>query len=482
MNLRQYVPQPDIERDDVVTPEWVQDAVFYQIFPDRFANGDPANDPVNVQPWGAPPTRKGFQGGDLRGVIQRFDYLLDLGITAIYFNPIFESSANHRYHTTDYFRLDPRLGTLDDFKELLDLAHSHGVRVILDGVFNHCGRGLFQFQDILENGPDSGYLDWFHVKGFPLNAYETARPPNYETWWKVRELPEFNADNPEVRRFLLEVARYWMEVGIDGWRLDVPNEIDDDAFWQEFRRVVKGVNPEAYIVGEIWDDAARWLQGDQFDAVMNYPFRRACLDFFIEGRTDARVFADTVEDLLVRYSAPIVQTQLNLLGSHDTERILTLAGGDVAGVKLAFLMLMTYPGAPCIYYGDEIGLEGGGDPDCRRAMIWDEGRWNHELRDTVRKLIAIRKAHPVLRRGAYHRLAADGDVYAFARTDSDETLAVVLNNGNSPWDVAVPVIGLLADGASMQDLLAGGRYGVDGGEIRGPSLPPRSGTILSVAV
>ena len=243
----------------MTVPDWVQDAIFYQIFPDRFANGDAANDPFNVQPWGSPPQLRGFQGGDLEGVIQKLDYLHTLGINAIYLNPIFQAASSHRYDTYDYFKIDPKLGDLDAFKRLLTVAHGLGIRVIVDGVFNHCGRGFFAFQDILENESDSPYLKWFHVKGFPLNAYGDQPPPNYECWWQHKSLPKFNTDEPAVRKYLLDVSRYWIEQGADGWRLDVPNEINDEEFWAEFRSLVKGINPHAYTLGEIWDVNPRWI-------------------------------------------------------------------------------------------------------------------------------------------------------------------------------------------------------------------------------
>ena len=202
---------------------------------------------------------------------EHLDYLADLGINAIYFNPIFRSGSNHRYHTHDYYQVDPMLGGNAAFRTLLDAAHARGIRVILDGVFNHASRGFFQFHDILENGPDSAYLDWFTMKGWPLRPYG-SKHPNYQCWWGLSALPKFNTATPAVREFLWGVAEYWIKFGIDGWRLDVPTEIDDDEFWREFRRRVKAANPEAYIVGEIWHDAQRWLGGDQSDAVMNYPF------------------------------------------------------------------------------------------------------------------------------------------------------------------------------------------------------------------
>ena len=320
---------------EIQTPEWVKDAIFYQIFPDRFAKSDAVPKPSGLQPWGAPPTPHGYQGGDLLGVVEHLDYLADLGINAIYFNPIFQSGSNHRYHTHDYYQVDPMLGGNAAFRTLLDAAHARGIRVILDGVFNHASRGFFQFHDILENGPDSAYLDWFTVEDWPLRPYG-SKQPNYQCWWGLPALPKFNTATPAVREFLWGVAEYWIEFGIDGWRLDVPTEIDDDEFWREFRRRVKAANPEAYIVGEIWHEAQRWLGGDQSDAVMNYLFARACLGFF--GRETfahkyrpggfrlrplrGRAFGNEIERMLALYAWPITLVQMNMLDSHDTARFL----------------------------------------------------------------------------------------------------------------------------------------------------------------
>jgi cyclomaltodextrinase len=377
----------------IETPKWVQDAVFYQIFPDRFARSDKVFKPSNLEAWDAPPTVYGFKGGDLIGVVEHLDYLQDLGVTALFFNPIFQSAANHRYHTFDYYQVDPILGGNGALRTLLDEAHRRDMRVILDGVFNHAGRGFFQFHHILENGPASPYVDWFNIRTYPLRPYHAPKgKQGYEAWWNLPALPKLNTGTEAVREFLWDVGSRWIEFGADGWRLDVPSEIDDDAFWQEFRRRVKDANPEAYIVGEIWHDARRWLQGDQFDAVMNYLFARACLGFFIGDNLlrsevaksgyrdvpmlDARQFVDEIDRILSLYPGEVNEVQLNLLGSHDTPRFRTLARGDTSAYRLATLFQMTYPGAPCIYYGDEIGMEGRHDPACRGAFPWDDRQWD----------------------------------------------------------------------------------------------------------
>jgi len=329
-------------------PYWVQDAIFYQIFPDRFANGDTGNDPPSVQPWGTPPTNWHFQGGDLRGIIQQFDYLLDLGIIAIYLNPIFHSTSNHRYNTLDYYKIDPKLGDMHDFRALFDLAHRNGVRVILDGVFNHCGRGFFAFVDVLENQEYSPYKEWFHILHFPVDAYSEGDSKDYLAWWGFRSLPKFNTGNPQVRRYLFDVARYWIEQGADGWRLDVPNEIDDDTFWAEFRHTVKTVNQDAYLVGEIWTADPRWVGEWHFDGLMHYPFRDCLLRLLYAGTLDAAQCANKLASFLQLYPRPNAYAMYLPLCSHDTERIMTKLGGDVNKVKLAFLVQFAYQGAPAI--------------------------------------------------------------------------------------------------------------------------------------
>lgn len=464
-----------------IPPSWVQDAIFYQIFPERFRNGDPRNDPPDVRPWGTPPDPETCCGGDLAGIGEKFPYLLELGIDAIYLNPIFAAPSSHRYDTHDYFQIDPRLGDLEDFRQLLRRAHQHGVRIILDGVFNHCGRGFFAFQDVLRNGPASPYRDWFYIKQFPLNAHEEHLPAGYLGWWNLRTLPKLNTANPDVRAYLFSVARYWLEQGIDGWRLDVPNEIDDDTFWREFRAVVKETNPDAYIVGEIWNDGSRWLQGDQFDGITHYELRTLLFEWLIEGKYRSLAFAHRIQALLERYRPEMLHAQLNILGSHDTVRLLTAAQGDLRTVRLLWLFLMTWPGAPCIYYGDEVGMVGSGDPDCRRCFPWDEGLWNHGLWTWLQRLIALRKERPALRRGATRILLshAHHNLYAHGRGEGDEAVVLVLNASDQPYTVDVPLEQMgIVPGTIFADLLRGGTYLIRNGRIEGLSLPARSGTIL----
>ncbi len=297
-------------------PSWVQDSIFYQIFPDRFANGDKKNDPPNVQPWGSPPTIWDFQGGDLQGIIQHFDYILDLGVNALYLNPIFQATSNHRYNTTDYYKIDPKLGDKSDFHALLDLAHRHNIRVILDGVFNHCGRGFFAFADVLENHEHSPYRDWFHINRLPVDAFSPGEARDYKAWWGIKSLPKFNTTNPGVRKYLQGVARYWIEQGVDGWRLDVPNEIDDDPFWNECRHLVKSANSDAYILGEIWTADRRWVGEGHFDGLMNYPFRECLLGMLAADGHDSSHCVASMESLTTIYPPENVNAMYVPLGSH----------------------------------------------------------------------------------------------------------------------------------------------------------------------
>ena len=484
------------------TPDWVKDAIFYQIFPDRFAKSRRLPD-IGFEAWDSPPTYNGFKGGDLYGVIEKLDYLQDLGINAIYFNPVFASASNHRYHTFDYYNVDPLLGGNAALKELLDESHKRGIRVILDGVFNHASRGLWQFHHVLETGAGSPYKDWFHFDNERLNGHkhwgaypspheqkllsqeDSLTAIGYRAWWNLPALPKFNTNIPAVREFLFNVGEYWVKFGIDGWRLDVPGEIDDDEFWREFRRRVRAVNPEAYIVGEIWHEAQRWLQGDQFDAVMNYLFTAASLNFFAHSHLNrdiinnagglkdrihpmnANAFANEVDRILNLYPQDITFAQLNLLDSQDMPRFLSCANGDKESLKLAWLFLFTMPGAPCIYYGDEIGVDGGHDPECRKSFPWDEAKWDRDLLAIAKACIALRKEQPALRRGTYRKVHSEDHVIVYARDYEGETVFVAFNASEKNKTVAVSLPG--------EPTILFGKPTINNGQL---TLPPRSGIVV----
>jgi glycosidase len=415
------------------TPEWAHGTVFYQIFPERFGNGDRRNDPPHAEAWGGKPRVDNFFGGDLQGVRDHLGYLSQLGVEALYFNPIFESTSNHKYNTTDYLKIDPHFGTEDDFRTLARDAHARGMKIMLDGVFNHTGTNFWAFQEAMKKGPKSPYWHWYTFDGFPV----TIDPkPNYRAWWGFSSLPQLNNINPEVRDYLLKVGRYWIGPDMaDAWRLDVPNEVPRD-YWIRFREAVHDTNPEGLIVGEIWDDASQWLAGDNFDSVMNYRFRSAVLDFVAYEKTDATAFGDALDQIQVDYGDQVEPVLLNLLDSHDTARFLHEAGEDKAKLRLAVLLQMTMPGMPCIYYGDEVGMTGAGDPDCRRCMEWDSRKQDRELLHDYQAMIRLRKEHPALRNGAYERLETSAPrVAAYLRREGKERYLVVVNAGKTPFDV-----------------------------------------------
>jgi neopullulanase len=510
------------------TPAWVRDAVFYQIFPDRFAASERVAKPGNLEAWDAPPTNYGFKGGDLLGIVEHLDHIAALGVNAIYLTPVFQSASNHRYHTYDYLAVDPLLGGDSALGELLDAAHGRGMRVILDGVFNHTGRGFWPFHHVLETGAGSPYRNWFHFdqegldRHKPIDAYPIGRlragwprdepwpgTPNadpgtaaerlgYEAWWGIPALPKLNTDEPAVREYLWGVAEHWLRMGIDGWRLDVPAEIDDRSFWQEFRQRCRAVNPDAYLVGEIWHVAPDWVSGDRFDALMNYPLAEAILGF-VGGRSlnepllrshteyarvkhlDGPAFGATLTELLSAYDPETTAAQLNLLGSHDTPRVLSLLGGDVEAMELAVLLQGTLPGAPCIYYGDEVGLTGGKDPDSRKGFPWDRARWEADLLDATRAMFTLRGAEPALRADGVTLLGATGGTLAFERRAGDRRLAVALNVGEETAGIT-----LGATSRGSRAILATGRARIDppqlitGEGVAAIQLPPRSGAVVEL--
>ncbi|SDO45390.1 alpha-glycosidase [Alkalicoccus daliensis] len=456
---------PFLNTIDVNTPpDWVKDAVFYQIFPERFANGDASLNPPEVETWTADaiPTRSNFFGGDLQGVINNLDYLKDLGVNCIYFTPIFEAHSNHKYDTIDYLKVDPQFGDNKTAKKLVEEAHSRGIRVMLDAVFNHCGYYFPPFQDALKHGENSRFKDWFHTRGFPL----TASPLNYDAFGFVASMPKLDTEHPEVKAYLLEVARYWVEdVGVDGWRLDVANEVDH-RFWRDFRDTVKAANPDAYILGEIWHNSLAWLEGDQFDAVMNYPVTNSILDFFVKEEIDAQTFMGRLDTVLVSYPRQANEAAFNLLDSHDTPRLLTIAGGNKKRMKLAALFQLTYTGTPCIYYGDEIGMDGGEDPGCRKPMIWEEEYQDKELFHFYKNLISLRKNHRALRDGTFRVLSAEkGKKYvAYERSDELHRFIIVMNSAENRQTVTLSDLGTgtfynLAD--DQEQILENGRLHID---------------------
>lgn len=430
-------------------PEWVKDTIWYQIFPERFANGNRDNDPENTKSWDEPLTSPtDFYGGDLQGIIDHLDYLKELGINGIYLTPIFKSKSNHKYDTVDYMSIDPHFGDEETLKELVKKAHALGIRVMLDIVFNHSGFYFDKFQDVVKNGRSSPYKDWFHIRDYPVydinQKLVSSRQLKFDTFAYTPSMPKLNTENPDTKEYLLNVIRHWSDVApIDGWRLDVANEVDHQ-FWREFRKVAREKNPDVYIVGEVWHDATPWLMGDQFDGVMNYNLYHAMTDYFVLNQLNSEEFAWEIQRLCFQYPTHVSRHMYNLIDSHDTPRFLYQTGGKKELLILAYVFLMTYTGAPSIYYGDEVGMTGGQDPDCRRPMIWDEKKQDTELLNFMKKLIRLRKEHRILRNdGDIRFLPSDNpDLLLYQRFAEDEVYTVIMNRSkdrqwlNLPKDLA----------------------------------------------
>ncbi len=433
--------------------DWVTDAVFYQIFPDRFENGDTKNDPPNVEQWGNVPKSNNFFGGDLQGIVNKLPYLKDLGINTMYLNPIFAASTNHKYNASDYLKIDSAFGTNELFKTFVQKCHRSNIRIVIDGVFNHVGTAHWAFADVKEKGVDSKYFSWFNIFSLPVSS---PSKPNYECWWGYGSLPKLMAQNPEVKTYLFEVAKYWTELGIDGWRLDVPNEVPHN-FWKEWCSLVKSINPDCYIVGELWEDASPWLRGDEFDATMNYKFRDACVKFFTQDKTTPSQFDADLARTRALYPAEANFAMQNLLGSHDTERYFTLCKKTLWRMKLSVFFQMTYVGAPMVYYGDEIGMEGGKDPDCRRTMIWDERKWNKELHLFYKQLIHLRNSSEVLRRGEFRIVQTDDEheTLIYERSLKNQSAYIILSKNKRTRNITLPLSATpkqMRDGVTKEQL------------------------------
>lgn len=401
--LRQYYKFPWLNPGDVFSPPaWVSDTVWYQIMPDRFRRGSMERkryplrkweDPKNIHFWD-------IYGGDLKGITEKLPYLQELGITGIYMTPIFLSNSNHKYNTFSYDTIDPDFGTEDDLIELVDKAHSLGIRVMLDAVFNHSGTEFPQWQDVLKKGPESAYWDWFFVQQWPLPKLIRDTQDKFYSFAFTGMMPKLNTNNPEVMAFFLERCRHWVQDWhIDGIRFDVGNEVSH-KFLKALNAGLKAINPEIFLLGEIWHDSLPWLLGDEYDSTMNYPFLECIHNFYLDSQ-DSREFRYSLNHCYSMYPEQVNNVLFNFLDTHDTMRVFTRCGGDENIFFQQLTMLMTLPGSACIYYGTEIALPGGDDPDCRRPMPWhriEQGECDAALRETA-ALIRLRKAYPQLRRG-----------------------------------------------------------------------------------
>lgn len=438
----------------VPRPEWYRNAVFYQIFPDRFANGNPhgeidgkkpntflyattADRPMYIYDENHKIARWDFYGGNLRGIIAKLPYLKRLGVTALYLNPIFEASSNHRYDTNDYLKIDPMLGTEEDFKTLITMLHENDMHLILDGVFNHVGKNsryfnaghLYGEQTGAANDKNSSYYEWFNFKHYP---------DQYDCWWGVDDLPTVNKDNPSYQQFIYgergSVLTKWNDLGIDGWRLDVADELPDD-FLRAIRRNLDRYD-DRILIGEVWEDASNkisyghrrpYVSGDNLYGTMNYPLRQWVINF-LQGHGELVKVGEDLLTLVENYPRNFLLDCLNNLGTHDTERILTVLNQSVPMVKIAFALLFNLPGIPCVYYGDEAGVEGGKDPDNRRYFPW--GRENTELQKTVHYWSDIRQECEALKEGQTGVMVAGNEVLGLIRYTSDRATLLLVNREN----------------------------------------------------
>lgn len=426
------------EIDRCQVPDWVVGTIWYQIFPERFARGKNTNQ-TGFREWdpNLAPSRSDFFGGHLRGIIEHLDYLQELGITGLYLCPIFKAPSNHKYDTTDYYQIDPQFGTKEDLKELVAEAHQRGMKVMLDAVFNHIGYQSPQWQDVLQHGPQSAYRDWFHIARFPLVEVKDGKEHlNFRTFAFYGKMPKLNTAHPEVKRYLLDVARYWIEeCDIDAWRLDVANEIDHQ-FWKEFRKEVLAVKPDLFILGEIWHSAQPWLVGDEYHSVMNYPLANAVKTFFLTKEQTAQEFIHSINHQQFTYRQQVREVLFNLLDSHDTERMLTTAQGDKDAVKSALTALFFQVGSPCIYYGTEVGMIGGEDPDCRRVMPWQEELQDREMLTFMTELIRARKTYQDwIRYGQFSLDSSEDQVVSMTYLLDGKSLVIYFNQGDKEYPI-----------------------------------------------
>lgn len=502
---------------DFAAPSWLEDAVFYQVFPDRFYNGDPSNDvppgawqrghhTTQRRTWGDLPLpwQEGgaldFYGGDLPGITQKLDYLADLGINALFLNPIFASHTNHRYDIADYHQVDPYLGGNEALAELRRALDRRGMRLVLDVTPNHCGDRNVWFiaAQADPNAPSADYFTFHH------------HPDDYVSWLGHKSLVKLNYRSQKLRAVIYRdeesVMRRWLHepYRIDGWRLDVANMTARQGsvqlahkVWREMRRAVKADNPQAYFFGENFYDGSPHLQGDELDAIMNY--RGFTLPLWSWLRTfplPAEILqsasyldpfplpAEALAEQWTRFKAAvpwsITRQQFNQLDSHDTPRIAWITGGDKALVRLAVVLLMTFPGVPCIYYGDEVGLEGGTDPDNRRCMPWDESAWDHDLRQHYQRLIHLRRTAPALRQGGFQIVYAQGGLLVYQRQSPDQRLLVIGYRGPDPLgEVVIPVRHAgLPDGVRLNDLLGKGDVVIENGALHLRDLEAGAAMIL----
>ena len=409
-------PQNLREEEMFEVPDWAANKVVYQIFPSRFA----ASQPVDKKLWyKAPITPMDDLHGDFRGIIDHLDHIQDLGIDVIYMTPSFKSNSCHKYDTIDYYEIDPSFGTKEDLKELVQKAHDRGMKVVMDAVFNHTGKEFFAFKDILEKGEKSKYLDWYYIDELPLKG-KWGEIPNFLCFGYYGGMPKLNLKNPEVEKYITDIACYWIrECDIDGWRLDVGDEISH-FFWKRFRRAIKAVKKDMLIIGEIWHYAGDFLEGDEWDTVMNYPFYLNLIDLLADEKISVSQFVQNLGYLKGRLHKKCYPLMWNLIDSHDTARFLHLCKDNKKKQHLAAAFQLLLPGMPMIYYGDEYAMPGANDPDCRRGMYWDEEYQDKEMFEWYKRLLQVRKAHTCI---------VEGELAESITRDEDETIVLIRKNG-----------------------------------------------------
>ena len=437
--------------DCIAPPDWVRHTVWYQVYPDRFCRGGSGR--PGALPWRhGPVTNAERFGGDLTGIAQKLPYLAGLGVNGLYLNPIFAARSFHKYDTTDYTRVDPDFGTEADLQELVRQAHANGIRVMLDAVFNHCGPGFAPWRDVVEKGPGSAWRDWFFVNRWPVEEGRTD-DGRYFSFSFHGGMPKLNTNHPAVQDYLIGLCEDWVRrYDIDGLRFDVGNEISH-AFLRRLRVRLKALKPDLYLLGEIWHDAPAWLEGDEYDAVMHYPLQSAVRRFFEDESLPARAFGWQAGRCLAAYAPQVSAAQFTLLDSHDTIRLRSrVRSEDEFWQQLT--ALFTLPGSPCVYYGTELALEGGRDPDCRRCMPWDEldtdaGR---ARLDAMRSLIALRRTEPDLQGSAVTFCPGSGRLVRYRRG----SVEVCLNAGTAPAALMPGGTALFARGWDGRTLAPGG--------------------------
>lgn len=437
------------DRDIVSSPDWIRSRVWYQIFPERFSNGNAAINPEETEPWGSEPTRDNFMGGDLQGIINRLDYLSSLGINALYLNPIFKSLSNHKYDTIDYFSIDPQFGTIDELRLLVGECHKRDIKVVLDLVFNHCGYYHPYFQDVVQNGESSSYKDWFYVNQYPVIRSEDR----YDSVGYYQWMPKLRTSNPEVKQYVFDIVAFWQkETNIDGWRIDVADEVEI-SFLRELKSYVKTVNPNAFIIAEIWYDAKGLMMSGGVDSVMNYELRTILFQYVLDRSITLKQFHARLVRLAHRYSLAELHQMFNLLGSHDTERILTRCGSREEDLLLLLAIQFVFPGNPVVYYGDELGMTGENDPGCRGSMPWSSVSPDLPLLRRTGEWIARKKSSSILQNGTLELVHADGyELYAIKRREGERVITLLLNFSleRAALDVVRPLFGIgpdeLADG------------------------------------